>query len=131
MAARRVAQEMGVRLGAEVGYQVRFEEAASRETRIRFVTEGVLTRRLVGDPLLEGVATVILDEFHERSLAADMSLGLLARLQDSSRRDLKLIVMSATLDAKTIAGAAAILPALVASIDAAQEIMIRDYKGAV
>ena len=102
MAARRVAQEMGVRLGAEVGYQVRFEEAASRDTRIRFVTEGVLTRRLIGDPLLEGVATVILDEFHERHLDSDLALALLRRLQCGKRPDLKIVVMSATLDAAPV-----------------------------
>jgi ATP-dependent helicase HrpB len=103
MAARRVAQEMGVRIGAEVGYQVRFEEAAGPNTRIRFVTEGVLTRRLLTDPVLQGVSTVILDEFHERHLDSDLALALLRRLQSSTRPDLRLIVMSATLDASPVA----------------------------
>ena len=103
MAARRVAQELGVKLGAEVGYQVRFEEAAGPNTRIRFVTEGVLTRRLIGDPLLKGVSTVILDEFHERHLDSDLALALLRRLQLGARPDLRLVVMSATLDAAPVA----------------------------
>ena len=103
MAARRVAHEMGVRVGAEVGYQVRFEEAAGRDTRIRFVTEGVLTRRMIGDPTLAGVATVVLDEFHERHLDSDLALALLRRLQQTSRPDLRLVVMSATLDAGPVA----------------------------
>ncbi len=103
MAARRVAQELGVRVGAEVGYQVRFEEAAGRDTRLRFVTEGVLTRRLLTDPGLVGVTTVVLDEFHERHLDTDLALALLRRLQLTKRPDLRLVVMSATLDAEPVA----------------------------
>lgn len=103
MAARRVAEELSVRVGAEVGYQVRFEEVASKSTRLRFVTEGVLTRRLITDPLLRGVSIVVLDEFHERHLDTDLSLALLRRLQKTSRRDLRLVVMSATLDAEPVA----------------------------
>jgi ATP-dependent helicase HrpB len=103
MSARRVAQEMGVRLGAEVGYQVRFEEAASKDTRLRFVTEGVLTRRLLSDPALTGVTIVVLDEFHERHLDTDLALALLRRLQKSTRPDLRIVVMSATLDAEPVA----------------------------
>lgn len=103
MAARRVAQELGVRLGAEVGYQVRFEEAASRDTRLRFITEGVLTRRLLSDPRLNGISTVILDEFHERHIDTDLALALLRRLQKTSRPDLRIVVMSATLDAEPVA----------------------------
>jgi ATP-dependent helicase HrpB len=103
MAARRVADEMGVRLGAEVGYQVRFEEVASKSTRLRFVTEGVLTRRLVSDPTLRGVSIVVLDEFHERHIDSDLALALLRRLQTTSRPKLRLVVMSATLDAEPVA----------------------------
>lgn len=103
MAARRVAQELGVRLGAEVGYQVRFEEAAGKDTRLRFVTEGVLTRRLLSDPQLQGVTTVVLDEFHERHLDTDLAVALLRRLQKTSRPDLRIVVMSATLDAEPVA----------------------------
>jgi ATP-dependent helicase HrpB len=102
MAARRVAFEMGESLGETVGYQVRFEEVAGPRTRLRFVTEGVLTRRLLSDPELRGVSVVVLDEFHERHLDGDLSLALLRRLQTSVRRDLKLIVMSATLDTAQI-----------------------------
>jgi len=103
MAARRVAEERGERLGETVGYQIRFEEVASARTRLRFLTEGVLTRRLLTDPRLEGVACVFLDEFHERHLQADLALALLRRLQRGARPDLKLIVMSATLDAGEVA----------------------------
>jgi len=97
--ARRVAEEMGERLGGFVGYQIRHENATSKATRIRFVTEGVLLRRLIGDPLLRGVSVVVLDEFHERSLHADLSLARVRQLQESGRPDLKAIVMSATLEA--------------------------------
>lgn len=103
MAARRVAEQMGVRLGAEVGYQVRFEEVASRATRLRFVTEGVLTRRMVTDPQLRGVSIVVLDEFHERHIDTDVALALLRRLQLTTRPELRLVVMSATLDAEPVA----------------------------
>ena len=103
MAARRVAQEMGERLGEAVGYQVRFEEAAGPRTRLRFLTEGILTRRLISDPKLNGVDAVVLDEFHERHLETDLALSLLTRLQRTSRPDLRLIVMSATLEALPVA----------------------------
>lgn len=103
MAARRVAEERGERLGETVGYQVRFEEVAGPATRLRFLTEGVLTRRLLSDPQLKGVGCVVLDEFHERHLQADLALALLKRLQRSSRPDLKLVAMSATLDAAPVA----------------------------
>ena len=99
MAARRVAEERGEKLGEAVGYQVRFEEVASAKTRLRFLTEGVLTRRLLSDPKLKNVGAVVLDEFHERHLQADLALALLRRLQKTARPDLKLVVMSATLDA--------------------------------
>ena len=97
LAARRVAWEMGEQVGQTIGYQVRFEEAISARTRVRFVTEGVLTRRLLSDPTLKGVAAVVLDEFHERHLESDLALALLKRLQ-RTRPDLRIIVMSATLD---------------------------------
>jgi ATP-dependent helicase HrpB len=103
MAARRVAEELGERTGETAGYQVRFEEAAGPRTRLRFVTEGVLTRRLLTDPQLRSVDIVVLDEFHERHLDGDIALALLRHLQQSSRPDLRLIVMSATLDAGPIA----------------------------
>jgi ATP-dependent helicase HrpB len=103
MAARRVAQEMSEPLGETVGYQVRFEEVAGPRTRLRFLTEGILTRRLISDPLLAGVDAVVLDEFHERHLETDLALALLRRLQSTTRPDLLLVVMSATLDAAPIA----------------------------
>jgi len=90
-------------LGETVGYQVRFEEMAGPRTRLRFLTEGILTRRLISDPLLSGVDAVVLDEFHERHLETDLALALLRRLQITKRPDLLLIVMSATLDAAPIA----------------------------
>ncbi|HKQ80053.1 MAG TPA: ATP-dependent helicase C-terminal domain-containing protein [Blastocatellia bacterium] len=103
MAARRVAEERGEKLGETVGYQVRFEEVAGPRTRLRFLTEGVLTRRLLSDPKLKNVGVVVLDEFHERHLQADLALALLRRLQKTERPDLKLAVMSATLDAGPVA----------------------------
>ena len=98
LSARRVAEELGEELGATVGYQVRFEEISSSMTRLRFLTEGVLTRRLLSNPLLSGVAVVVLDEFHERHLQTDLALALLRNLQKTKRPDLKLVVMSATLE---------------------------------
>ncbi len=97
LAARRVAYEAGETIGETVGYQVRFEEAISARTRLRFVTEGVLTRRLLSDPGLKGVDAVVLDEFHERHLDSDFALALLKRLQ-RVRPALRIVVMSATLD---------------------------------
>ncbi len=102
MAARRVAAEMGEAVGETVGYQVRFEERIGPRTRLRFVTEGILTRRLLSDPTLKGVDAVVLDEFHERHLESDLALALLKRLQ-KSRPELRIVVMSATLDAGPIA----------------------------
>lgn len=98
-AARRVAFERGWTLGREVGFQVRYERRASAATRLRFVTEGILTRQLLGDPFLEGVGAVVIDEFHERSLETDLALALLREVRDEVRPDLRIVVMSATLDA--------------------------------
>jgi ATP-dependent helicase HrpB len=103
LAARRVASELGERAGETVGWQVRFEEVAGPRTRIRYVTEGLLTRRLLASPALPGVGAVVLDEFHERHLQGDLALALLRRLQRTSRPDLKLVAMSATLDAAPVA----------------------------
>jgi len=103
LAARFVSAERGEPVGATIGYQVRFEEVAGPTTRLRFLTEGVLTRRLLGDPLLEGVDTVVLDEFHERHLEGDLALSLLRRLQRTRRPDLRLVAMSATLDPAPLA----------------------------
>jgi ATP-dependent helicase HrpB len=103
LAARFVAGEAGESVGQTVGYQVRFEEVAGPRTRLRFVTEGVLTRMLLSNPSLEGLATVVLDEFHERHLEGDLALALLRRLQRTARPDLRVIAMSATLDAAPVA----------------------------
>ena len=103
LAARYVAGELGEPVGATVGYQVRFEEVAGPRTRLRFLTEGVLTRRMLSDPDLERVGCVVLDEFHERHLEGDVALALLWRLQRTRRPDLKLVVMSATLEAAPVA----------------------------
>ena len=100
--ARRVAQERGVTLGEEVGYEVRLERKVSSQTRIRYVTEGVLLRQLLSDPKLSSVSTVIFDEFHERHLYGDITLAQILTLQKTLRPDLKIIVMSATLDAELL-----------------------------
>lgn len=103
MAARRVAAEMGEPLGDTVGYQVRFDEVAGPRTRLRFMTEGVLSRRLLADAELRGVGAVVLDEFHERHLEGDLALALLDRLRRTRRPDLRLVVMSATLAGERVA----------------------------
>ena len=102
LAARRVAQELGERLGERVGFTVRFDDVSSTATRLRFVTEGVLARRLAADPELAGVRVVVLDELHERHLHGDVALALLRRLQ-ARRPELRLVAMSATLDAEPVA----------------------------
>ena len=100
--ARRIAVERGWTIGREVGWQIRFERRFSRETRLLVVTEGILTARLQQDPLLSEFATIILDEFHERSIHADLGLAL-ARQTWRARDDLRLVVMSATLDIEPVA----------------------------
>ncbi|MCP3101231.1 ATP-dependent helicase HrpB [Myxococcus sp. K15C18031901] len=102
LAAQRVSDEIGERVGETVGYQVRFEDVRGPKTRLSFVTEGVLGRRLLTDPTLRDVGIVVLDEFHERHLSADISLAMLRRLQEGQRPDLKLVVMSATLEAEPV-----------------------------
>lgn len=102
-AARRMASEAGCPVGDRVGWQIRFDRRAGPDTRILVVTEGILLRRLQSDPFLEGVGAVLLDEFHERSLAADLCLALLAEVQREARDDLVIGVMSATLDPDPVA----------------------------
>ncbi|HEX8453126.1 MAG TPA: ATP-dependent helicase HrpB [Longimicrobium sp.] len=102
-AARRMAQTLGERVGATVGYRVRMDRQAGPRTRIEVVTEGVLTRMLQSDPSLEGVGLVIFDEFHERSLHADLGLALTLQSRALLRDDLRLLVMSATLDGGPVA----------------------------
>lgn len=98
MLARRVAEEVGTPLGAIVGYQIRLDARVSRATRIRFVTEGILLRQMSFDPTLRGVSALVFDEFHERHLYGDLSLARALQIQRAGRPDLKLIVMSATLE---------------------------------
>src|SRR5260370_5239336 len=96
MAARRVASELGERVGETAGYQVRFEEVAGPRTRLRFMTEGVLTRRLLSDPDLRRAAVVVLDELPERDLDRDLALALLSRLQRTTPPDRRLELSPAT-----------------------------------
>ena len=111
-AARRIAEERGGSIGGEVGYQVRFERKASAATRLLVVTEGILLRLLQQDPFLERFSAVVFDEFHERSLDADLALALTQRVRAEVRPDLAIVVMSATLQPTAIAdflGGAAVL----------------------
>ncbi len=113
--ARRVASERNGRLGEEVGYQIRFEKVTSRKTRIRFVTEGILLRQLLQDPELRGVAAILFDEFHERHLYGDITLARTLQLQETTRPDLKLVVMSATLESDKLEKYLAPCPILTSS----------------
>ncbi|MFZ2957453.1 MAG: ATP-dependent helicase HrpB [Candidatus Ozemobacteraceae bacterium] len=111
-AARRIAQLHGSPLGEVIGYHVRFDRVIGPRARVEILTEGLLTRRLQGDPFLEDIGGVIFDEFHERSLHADLSLALVREVQEQVRPDLRIVVMSATLAAGPVAhflGDAAVL----------------------
>jgi len=99
MLAKRVAEEVGTQLGNIVGYQIRLDSMVSKATRIRFVTEGILLRQMSFDTTLRGISAIVFDEFHERHLYGDISLARALQIQQTTRPDLKLIVMSATLDA--------------------------------
>eukprot|EP00878_Enallax_costatus_P039020 GHUV01044530.1.p1 GENE.GHUV01044530.1~~GHUV01044530.1.p1 ORF type:complete len:233 (+),score=65.58 GHUV01044530.1:109-807(+) len=101
--ARRVAEEMDVELGEEVGYSIRFEECSSNKTIIKFLTDGMLLREAMSDPLMSRYSVIILDEAHERTLATDVLFGLLKEVL-VQRPDLKLVVMSATLEAEKFQG---------------------------
>ncbi len=101
--AARVAWERDCKLGTEVGYQIRFDDMTSLGTRICFVTEGILLRWLQDDPMLQDVGIILFDEFHERNLLSDVALALAKQLQKTRRPDLKIAVMSATLDAEPVA----------------------------
>ena len=102
-AAARLAETLGERVGGRVGYRIRGEAKVGRDTRIEVVTEGILTRMLQADPALEGVGAVVFDEFHERSLNADLGLALTWEARGALREDLLVLVMSATLDAEPVA----------------------------
>lgn len=103
--AERMAELLGEPLGQTVGYRVRFESRVTAATRIEVVTEGILTRMLTDDPTLEGVACVIFDEFHERSIHSDVALALARETQELVRPDLRLVIMSATIDTSAICSA--------------------------
>lgn len=98
LAAYRVAEEIGEEVGQRVGYHFRFEKKISAQTKLKFLTEGLLIRYLMSNPTLKGVSVVFLDEFHERHLQTDVAISLLRHLQLTKRPDLKIVVMSATLD---------------------------------
>lgn len=98
LSAERVADENGVRVGEEVGYQFRFDRKRKDSTRVVFLTEGTLLREIQSNPNLKGITNLILDEFHERHLQGDLALALAKKLQETTRPDLRIIVMSATLD---------------------------------
>jgi ATP-dependent helicase HrpB len=100
--AARVAAELGVTLGQQVGYQIRFEHVASAETKIKFVTEGILLRQMVADRALRGIQVLLFDEFHERHLYGDITLARALDLQEKERPDLLIVVMSATLEAAAL-----------------------------
>jgi ATP-dependent helicase HrpB len=102
-AAKRMADERGETLGVVVGYTVRLDRKVSAATRIEVVTEGILARRIQVDPMLEGIGALVFDEFHERSLDGDLGLALALDVQRSLRSDLKILVMSATLDGEALA----------------------------
>lgn len=103
LAARRMASTIGEEVGGTVGYQLRMERRSSKQTRVMVLTEGVLSRMLIDDPELANVGAIIFDEFHERSIHADFGLALALEVQRNIRPDLRIIIMSATLDAAPIA----------------------------
>ncbi len=102
-AAERMATTLGERVGETVGLRVRFGSKVSRKTRIEIITEGIFTRLILDDPMLDGIAAVLFDEFHERSLDADLGLALARDVQQDLREDLRLLVMSATIDSARVA----------------------------
>lgn len=102
-AAQFMARQLGEAVGDTVGYRIRFENKVSARTRVEVVTEGILTRMLQDDPMLDGVGALLFDEFHERHLAADLGLALALDVQAQLREDLRIVVMSATLDGERLA----------------------------
>src|SRR3954471_10671128 len=101
--ARRIALLRGCQVGDEVGYQVRFDRQAGRDTRLLVVTAGILLNRLLDDVALEDISAVVIDEFHERTIEMDLLLGILVRIRQTVRPDLRIVVMSATLAAEPVA----------------------------
>ena len=123
-AARRMSATLGVPVGTTVGYRVRGETRVSRSTRVEVITEGVLTRMLLDDPALEGVGAVLFDEFHERSMNADFGLALALQSQALLRPDLRLVVMSATLDGDAVSALLNDAP-VITSIGRAHPVTVR------
>ena len=115
-AARRMSARIGEKVGHTGGYRVRLDSRVSAAPRIEGVTEGVLTRRLQNDPALEGIGRVVFDEFHERSLDADLGLALCLDMQGVLNPDLRLLIMSATIDAGPIAALLGNAPVLTLSL---------------
>src|SRR5271154_284007 len=101
--AARIAFERGTVLGAEIGYQVRDDARKSRDTRLLICTDGVFLRRLQQNPLLDGISVVIFDEFHERRIDSDLALALVAQVRQQVRNDLRIVVMSATMNSAPVA----------------------------
>lgn len=101
--AERIAQENAWTLGREVGYHIRFDRKLTDQTRLRILTEGILTRQLLAHPFLEGVGAVVLDEFHERHLDTDLAVAFLKEIRQTVRPDLLILVMSATIEAQPVA----------------------------
>jgi pre-mRNA-splicing factor ATP-dependent RNA helicase DHX38/PRP16 len=99
--AKRVSEEMGCKLGSEVGYSIRFEDCTSPQTKIKYMTDGVLLRESLNSPDIEQYSVIIMDEAHERSLNTDVLMGLLKRVM-TRRRDMKLIVTSATMNSDKV-----------------------------
>ena len=97
--SKRVSEEMDVQLGAEVGYTIRFEDRTSQKTLLKYMTDGMLLREAMTDPMLSRYGIVILDEAHERTLSTDILFGLIKEVMQR-RKDIKIIVMSATLNAE-------------------------------
>ncbi|MEG3193783.1 ATP-dependent helicase HrpB, partial [Lysobacter sp. D1-1-M9] len=101
-AAGFMASQCNENVGDSVGYRIRFDHRVSERTRIEVVTEGILTRMIQDDPTLEGIGAILFDEFHERHLAADLGLALALDVQASLREDLRIVLMSATLDGQRL-----------------------------
>ncbi|MDQ1428518.1 MAG: ATP-dependent helicase HrpB [Acidimicrobiaceae bacterium] len=114
-AARRMAWSLGEELGGQVGYRIRDERVTGAATRVEVVTEGVLTRMLQSDPALDGVGAVVFDEFHERTITADLGLALSLDARAALRGDLRIVVMSATLDTAAVAALLDFAPVVVTS----------------
>lgn len=102
LSAERAAQELSEKCGETIGYQIRFDKVESEKTKIKYITEGIFSRLVISDPILSGISCVIIDEFHERHIHTDIALMLVKLLQQTIRPDLKLIVMSATLETKNL-----------------------------